>query len=103
LYANCEASNGHYFETSLDDYDRCVGGIVNDEGHLQCTRPGGRSVPPGTYTESCSRIYVYGDTLRALCQTDDGRVVWSQLNDWDDCRGGIRNENGRLRCRRDDD
>lgn len=104
LFARCEASDGQWFNASLDDCNRCVGGIVNDEGHLGCTRQGGRSIPRGRYTETCSRIYVNGDTLRALCQTDDGgRWVWSQLNDWDDCRGGIWNQDGRLRCRREDD
>ena len=98
--ARCESIDGNWHDTSLDDYNRCVGGIINDDGYLRCTRPGGRSVPPGTYTETCSRIYVNGDTLRAYCSNDDGRWAWSQLNDWDDCRGGIWNEDGRLRCRR---
>jgi len=100
LFARCETFEGRWVGTELVDYDRCVGGIVNDDGRLECTRPGGRVVPRGNYTESCTRIYVRGDTLRALCQTENGRWVWSQLNEWDDCRGGIWNENGQLRCRR---
>ena len=103
LRARCESVDGYWRETSLDDVNRCVGGIINDDGYLRCTRPGGRRVPGGAYTESCSRIYVDGDTLRAMCQNEDGRWVWSQLYDWDDCRGGIWNDNGRLRCRRDRD
>ncbi|HMF91741.1 MAG TPA: CVNH domain-containing protein [Candidatus Angelobacter sp.] len=99
LRARCEDINGNWVPTSLD-FDRCTGDIVNDNGHLECTRRGGRIIPPGNYTQSCSRIYVRGDTLRALCQTEDNRWVWAQLNDWDDCRGGIWNENGQLRCRR---
>jgi hypothetical protein len=101
LRARCEDVYGGWNTTTLD-FDRCVGDIVNDNGRLQCTRRGGRVVPPGNYTQSCSRIYVQGDTLRALCQTEDNRWVWSQLNEWDDCRGGIWNENGRLRCRREE-
>ena len=60
LFARCQASNGNWFDASLDDFNRCVGGIINDEGHLECTRPGGRSVPGGRYTESCARIHVDG-------------------------------------------
>jgi hypothetical protein len=103
LYAQCQSYDGRWFDTSINDVDRCVGGIMNDEGHLVCTREGGRRVPRGSYTETCPRVYVSGDTLRAMCQTPDGRFAWSQLNDWDDCRGGIWNENGQLRCRRDRD
>ena len=101
LRARCESMDGYWRDTSLDDYNRCEGGIVNDDGNLRCTRAGGRRVPAGSYTETCSRIYVNGDTLRAYCSNDDGRWAWTQLNDWDDCRGGIWNEDGRLRCRRD--
>jgi CVNH domain len=101
LRARCQDIGGNWINASLNDFNRCVGDIVNDDGHLQCTRPGGRVVPPGNYTQTCSRIYVRGDTLRAMCQTADNRWVWTQLNDWDDCRGGIWNENGQLRCRRD--
>jgi hypothetical protein len=103
LYAQCETSEGRWLDTSIHDVDRCVGGIVNDEGRLVCTREGGRRVPQGSYAQTCPRVYVNGDTLRAMCQTADGRFTWSQLNDWDDCRGGIWNENGQLRCRRDRD
>jgi CVNH domain len=102
LRARCETMNGYWRDAALNDFNRCVGGsIVNADGRLACTRTGGRQVPRGSYTESCSRIYVEGDTLRAMCQTGNGAWVWSQLNDWDDCRGGIWNENGQLRCRRD--
>jgi hypothetical protein len=103
LYAQCQSYDGRWSDTSIHDLDRCVGGIVNDEGRLVCTRSGGRTVPRGNYIETCPRVYVNGDTLRAMCQTVDGRFAWSQLNDWDDCRGGIWNDNGQLRCRRDRD
>jgi hypothetical protein len=99
IRARCEDVSGNWISSSLD-FDRCAGDIVNDNGHLACTYRGGRVVPPGNYTQTCSRIYVQGDTLRAMCQTEDNHWVWAQLNDWDDCRGGIWNENGHLRCRR---
>jgi hypothetical protein len=103
LRARCETEEGQWRETTLNDIDRCVGEIVNDDGRLECTRPGGRTVPTGNYMESCQRVHVDGDTLRAWCPNREGRWIWSQLNDWDDCRGGIWNDDGRLRCRRDRD
>lgn len=100
LRARCETSDGRWLDTTLEDSDRCVGDIVNDEGRLECTRRGGRTVPTGTYSQTCRQIYVRGDYLRAQCQTRDGRWMWSQLNDWDDCRRGIVNLDGQLHCDR---
>ena len=73
---------------------------VNDDGRLECTRRGGRLVPTGSYSQSCRNIYVRGDNLRAMCQNRGGQWVWSELRDWDDCRRGIQNDDGRLRCNR---
>jgi CVNH domain len=103
LRARCQSVAGEWRQTSLDNPGGCVGDIVNDDGYLQCTRGGGRTVPRGSYSETCRQIYVRGDSLRARCQTSDGRWVWSQLNEWDDCRGGIVNLNGQLVCRKDRD
>ena len=100
LTAVCETANGNWTATTLDGYDRCVGEIVNDDGRLECTRRGGRVVPAGSYSQTCRNVYVRGDVLRAQCQDRDGRWLWSQLNDWDDCRRGIENLNGQLRCNR---
>ena len=98
LRAICQTVGGNWVGSTLNDYDRCVGEIVNDNGRLECTRRGGRVVPAGSYAQSCHNVYVRGDNLRAMCQSRDGRWVWSELHDWDDCRGGIVNENGNLRC-----
>lgn len=100
LTAVCQTMNGQWVESTLDHYDRCSGEIVNDDGQLQCTRTGGRVVPVGSYSQSCRYVYVRGDYLRAQCQDRDGNWRWSQLNDWDDCRRGIVNDDGRLRCNR---
>jgi hypothetical protein len=98
LRAVCQNMGGGWAETALRDYGRCVGDIVNDNGRLECTRPGGRTLPSGNFMQSCRNAYVRGDNLRAMCQDRDGRWVWSELHEWDDCRGGIVNENGNLRC-----
>ena len=98
LRAVCQAVNGNWIETRINDYDRCVGEIVNDDGRLECTRRGGKLVPVGSYSQSCRNVYVRGDDLRGMCQSRDGRWLWSELRDWDGCRRGIVNENGILRC-----
>ena len=103
LSAECDTGNGDWRRTSLDHYDDCSGEIVNDGGQLECTHRGGRQVPRGSYSQTCRNIYVRGDKLRANCQTGDGGWRWSQLDDWDDCRGGIVNLNGQLVCRKDRD
>jgi hypothetical protein len=100
LTAMCQTMNGQWTASTLDHYDRCSGEIVNDDGQLQCTRRGGRLVPVGSYSQSCRNVYVRGDVLRAQCQDRDGNWRWSQLDDWDDCRRGIVNDDGRLRCNR---
>lgn len=100
LRARCQTSDGRWLDAYIDNYSQCVGDIVNDEGHLECSRTGGRTVPQGTYTQTCRQIYVRGDTLRAQCETRDRRWVWSELNDWDSCRSGIINLDGQLHCDR---
>ncbi len=98
IRAVCQNISGDWSETFLRGYDRCVGDIVNDDGRLDCTRQGGRLVPSGSFVQTCRNAYVRGDNLRAMCQDRDGRWVWSELHEWDDCRGGIVNDNGNLRC-----
>jgi CVNH domain-containing protein len=100
LRAVCQTMRGDWVETSLNGLNQCVGDIVNDDGRLECTRRGGRLVPVGSYSQSCRNVYVRGDNLRAMCQNRGGQWVWSELHDWDDCRGGIQNDDGRLRCNR---
>jgi len=100
LSAICQNVNSQWIGSTLNNFDRCSGDIVNDDGRLDCTRRGGRLVPAGTYSQTCRNVYVRGDTLRAECQNTGGGWNWSQLNDWDDCRRGIENDDGRLRCNR---
>ena len=96
LRAKCQTSDGQWLDASLD-YGRCVGDIVNDEGHLDCTRGAGPNVPPGSYSQTCRKIYMRGNSLRAQCETVDHRWVWSQLDGWNNCNG-ISNQNGQLSC-----
>jgi hypothetical protein len=98
LRAVCQTVGGGWVKASISDFDRCVGEIVNDDGRLECTRRGGRGVPVGSYAQTCRNVYVRGDNLRAMCQDRGGRWIWSELTDWDGCRRGIQNDDGRLRC-----
>jgi hypothetical protein len=98
LRAVCQTMRGDWVATSLNGVNQCVGEIVNDDGRLECTRRGGRVVPAGSYSQTCRNVYVRGDNLRAMCQSRGGQWVWSELHDWDDCRAGIINDDGRLRC-----
>jgi len=100
LKARCQADNGDWRDTTLDKFNRCNGDIVNDDGHLECTLSGGRNVPQGTYSQTCRQIYVRGNSLRAQCETRDGRWTWTQLDDWESCRNGIVNLDGQLHCDR---
>lgn len=100
LRARCQTGYGEWRDTGLDNFRSCYGEIVNDDGHLECTRRSGWSVPRGSYVESCRDIYLRGDTLRARCRNGDGHWMWSQLNDWDRCGEEIVNDDGQLRCRR---
>jgi hypothetical protein len=36
LVADCRRSNGRWGQSAMNDVDRCVGGIVNANGHLTC-------------------------------------------------------------------
>ncbi|HEY6249059.1 MAG TPA: CVNH domain-containing protein [Candidatus Angelobacter sp.] len=100
LRARCQTSDGRWLDTTLDDYNGCVGEIVNDEGRLECTRGNGRTIPQGTYAQTCRQIHLSGNSLRAQCETRDGRWVSTQLDDLDSCRSGIVNLDGQLHCDR---
>jgi hypothetical protein len=101
LTAVCQNIGGRWRRSTLDDVDRCVGPIVNDDGQLACTRGG--SLPRGSYVETCRQIYLRGGTLRAACQDRDGRWVWTALDGWESCPRGIVNIDGQLRCSREGD
>src|SRR5215469_4423291 len=104
LQAKCKNTLGHWVKTSLNDVDRCTGDITNIDGQLTCggyghpEKDSERGLPPGSYTQTCNRVHVDGDTLRALCQTSGGQWVDTFLNDFKRCTGDITNIEGRLTC-----
>ncbi|HKD78708.1 MAG TPA: CVNH domain-containing protein [Candidatus Angelobacter sp.] len=101
LQARCKNSNGDWQNTSLDDYQKCHGQIVNQDGNLRCVAtpigyPAG--VPAGSYTQSCQEIHINGDDLKARCSTANGDVRDAKLDDYAKCRSDIINDDGHLRC-----
>jgi CVNH domain len=112
LEARCKTRNGDWHKTSLDDYQKCHGQIINDDGNLRCAPAGyggiGRGgypvanypagLPAGSYTQSCDGIRVHGDDLEARCQTRDGGSRDAKLDDFQKCKSDIINDDGKLRC-----
>lgn len=119
LHARCQTQSGDLRDAKLDDYNKCHGDIVNDDGHLRCiagapvAAPGpygvpgpygtpgvgaGLAGPNGSYTQTCTAIHVGGDDLHARCQTHDGKLRDAKLDDYNKCRGDIVNDDGHLRC-----
>ena len=107
LEARCKTTNGDWHNTKLDDYRKCKGQIINDDGNLRCVAGaayGGPSGylpvngPNGSYVQSCKEIRASGDDLHARCQTSDGSWHNTKLDDYNKCHGDIINDNGDLRC-----
>jgi CVNH domain-containing protein len=106
LEARCQTRNGDWHKTSLDDYKKCSGQIINDDGNLKCAAgayggPGGYAAvngPNGSYVQSCKEVQAKGDDLHARCQTNDGSWHNTKLDDYNKCHGDIINDNGDLHC-----
>jgi hypothetical protein len=107
LQARCKTRDGNWNNTKLDDYRKCKGQIINDDGNLRCVAgavysgPGGYqnvNGPSGSYVQSCTEIHASGDDLHARCQTNDGGWHNSKLDDYQKCHGDIINDNGELHC-----
>ena len=108
LEARCKTVNGDWHNTKLDDYRKCKGQIVNEDGNLKCVaagyggiaRAGYGNWPAGSYTQSCDSIRIEGDDLKAHCQTRDGGTHDAKLDDYRKCKSDIINDDGKLHCER---
>lgn len=119
LHARCQTRSGDMRDAKLDDYRKCTGDIVNEDGHLHCgtgapvAAPGpygprgpypgpatssNVNGPNGSYIQTCTDIHVGGDDLHARCQAQDGTLHDAKLDDYNSCHGDIVNVNGKLRC-----
>lgn len=56
--------------------------------------------PSGSYQSSCWGATAEEGTLRAFCRRGDGSFRLAFLPNYSDCRGDIRNADGRLECSR---
>jgi hypothetical protein len=113
LFAYCQKVDGGWRNTSID-YRACRGPIINDNGYLRCGgngggygHPGGGYVggpygglPPGDYKRTCQNMSVNGDRLNATCQKVDGGWNNTSLKNFNQCRRGIVNDDGNLRCQK---
>ncbi len=110
LQAECQKRDGGWRGTSLDNLNQCGGGIVNNDGHLQCGAANGYygnnnygnnngyGYPSGDYVQTCRNIQVNGNSLQAECQKRDGNWRRTSLDNLNQCSGGIINNDGRLQC-----
>jgi hypothetical protein len=120
--AQCQKKDGGWRNTSLDNVSQC-GGIVNNNGRLQCGSGGyynngygypnnsgygygnngygyNGNNPPGDYVQTCRNIQTNGNRLDAECQTRDGNWRRTSLNNLDRCNSPVANDNGHLVCGR---
>lgn len=117
--AVCRKRNGQWNYSTLEDYRRCRGDISNDNGRLVCSdgnddyNDGGYQddgynnadlAPRGSYQQSCRKIEADRNSLSAECRDRSGRWRYTELQDYNRCRGDIANRDGMLACEnRNDD
>jgi hypothetical protein len=72
----------------------------DDHGRGQDNRHGdqGNIAPTGGYAQTCQDIRTNGTTLEARCRTRDGNWNPTSLQNFNQCAGGIENDDGRLVC-----
>lgn len=100
LKARCQKNDGGYRNTSLD-YRNCQGEVVNENGYLRCRQTGNAgALPQGTYKASCQNMHMEGNKLVGYCLKADGGWRNTSLNNVDQCRTQIVNEDGNLRCQK---
>jgi CVNH domain len=128
LEAICQARDGDWKRTSLENFNQCIGQIENDNGRLVCDKgstsgqgyrqegdhqgdrhDNGQSyrhddqrngAPYGGYSQTCQDIRTSGTTLLANCQRRNGKWKQSSLRNFNRCSSEIENDNGRLVCSR---
>jgi hypothetical protein len=96
LHAICKSVDGHEAPAALRDANRCVQGVANINGVLNCEASD--VLPPGSYISTCKDVRMQGSTLMASCDNGKGRPVAAELRDAHKCTGNILNDNGKLKC-----
>jgi len=80
------------YSTTLQNYRQCVGDIFIANNALHCAQG---TLPPGSYAQSCTHIYVEGSFLNAACSGGSGGMSGLNIAT---CHQPIDNANGQLRC-----
>jgi hypothetical protein len=96
LHAICKSVDGREAPATLRDANRCVQGVANINGVLNCEVSD--VLPPGSYISTCKDVRMQGSTLMASCDNGKGRSVAAELRYAHKCTGDILNENGKLKC-----
>ena len=95
LTANCKDQNGVTIRTRLY-VGNCFGDVSNNMGELVC---GGRSLPRGSFNQSCNACTAEGSALQCTCRDTKGASIKTELDlgscDW---QGDITNKDGHLQC-----
>jgi hypothetical protein len=95
LTANCKDQNGITIRTRLY-VGNCFADISNQMGELVC---GGRSLPRGSFHQSCNECTAEGSSLQCTCRDTKGKMIKTAL-DLASCGygGDVTNKDGHLQC-----
>jgi len=99
MRGQCRNKSGTWKPTTLDDFDYCEkGSINNSNGSLTCTRKR-TQLPPGSWSRTCFNAYVRAsnNTLIAVCQQKNGLLTGTSLALDPKCPS-ISNVDGILKC-----
>lgn len=98
LTAICRATGGSWRRSDLGSYSRCTNGeIINFEGRLVCRPLDLRSLPSGSYQQTCRNIFLENDHLWAHCRDRGGD--WRPTVVWNASRcSRVGNFDGQLAC-----
>jgi CVNH domain len=109
LKARCQKVDGGWRNTSLD-YRGCGGQVINDNGYLRCGPGGyygggrppyaGGALPPGSYKRTCQNMRMEDNKLIGYCLKADGGWRNTSLNNVNQCKTQIVNDDGNLRCQK---
>ena len=95
LTASCKDQNGETIRARLY-VGNCFGDISNRLGELEC---GGRSLPRGSFHQTCNDCTAEGSGLQCTCRDKKGASIKTAL-DLASCEwgGDVTNKDGHLQC-----
>ncbi len=99
LSCQCQARDGiQRLHSTLMNVHTCRPGTIrNRNGDLRCRRRSSRSLPFGSYQQSCTNCYSDGNNLACLCRRRNNKWRFTLLSGVSQC-WRVRNRNGRLHC-----